>query len=164
GPPGMLLKHVLREAGIDLERDGVQVFRAPSPPGNWARVGADAIENGIADAFWGNAMRAEWGVRRGIATILLDIRRGDGPPAALKPPSSLAISVRCPAQYSTSRWSPRSFASCGLGSSGARRANDDVRGSATDRRSGGQQIRRGSSRSGHRVHLHRRAAGTGGAA
>jgi NitT/TauT family transport system substrate-binding protein len=81
GRPGLLCKRVLEDAGLDLERDDIQLVRAPAPPGNWARVGADAIEQGVADGFWGNAMRVEYAVRRGLATVLLDVRR-DGPPAA----------------------------------------------------------------------------------
>ena len=82
GRPGLLMKRVLEEAGLDLQRDGIQMVSVPNPPGTWSRIGADAIEQGIADGFWGNGMRAEYAVRRGIATVLLDIRRGDGPPAA----------------------------------------------------------------------------------
>ena len=44
--------------------------------------GVDAIEQGVADGYWGNGLRADLGVKRGIAKILLDVRRGDGPPAA----------------------------------------------------------------------------------
>jgi ABC-type nitrate/sulfonate/bicarbonate transport system substrate-binding protein len=83
----MALKHVLETAGIDLEKDRVQIV--PPPPaqpedgkGNLARSGAHAIEQGLAEGYWGNAMRAEYGVRHGWASVLLDIRRGDGPPAA----------------------------------------------------------------------------------
>lgn len=82
GRPGLLLKRVLEEAGLDLGRDGITMVSVPNPSGPWSRIGADAIEQGIADGFWGNGMRAEYAVRRGIATVLLDIRRGDGPPAA----------------------------------------------------------------------------------
>ncbi|HZN53115.1 MAG TPA: ABC transporter substrate-binding protein, partial [Methylomirabilota bacterium] len=42
----------------------------------------DAIEQGVSDGYWGNGLRADLGVKRGIAKILLDVRRGDGPPAA----------------------------------------------------------------------------------
>jgi ABC-type nitrate/sulfonate/bicarbonate transport system substrate-binding protein len=83
--PALLLKRLLAEAGIDLERDNVQIVPAPGADvvgGNLARTGAQAIEEGLADGFWGNAMRAELAVRRGLATVLLDVRRGDGPPAA----------------------------------------------------------------------------------
>jgi ABC-type nitrate/sulfonate/bicarbonate transport system substrate-binding protein len=78
----MVLKKVLEEAGLDPQRDGIEFVSVPNPPGNWARIGTDAIQQGIADGYWGNGMRAEYGVRKGIATVLLDIRRGDGPPAA----------------------------------------------------------------------------------
>lgn len=84
GGPGLALKRLLVEAGIDLERDNVQIV--PPPPheqsGSWARDGIRAIEEGLAEGYWGNGMRAELGVRRGIAKVLLDVRRGDGPPAA----------------------------------------------------------------------------------
>ena len=81
--PGMALKHLLVHAGIDLERDNVQVVPTPHhQSGNWAWDGVHAIEENLADAYWGNGMRAELGVQRGIAKILVDVRRGDGPPAA----------------------------------------------------------------------------------
>src|SRR5262245_985196 len=80
GPPSILLRRMLEDARIDLERDQVQIVPAPAPPGNWARVGAEAIEQYLADGFWGNAMRVAYANRRGLATVLLDIRRGDGPP------------------------------------------------------------------------------------
>jgi ABC-type nitrate/sulfonate/bicarbonate transport system substrate-binding protein len=81
---GLTLKRLLEEAGIDMERDNVQIV--PPPPhdrkGSWARQGAQAIEEGLADGFWGNGMRVAYAERKGMATPLLDIRRGDGPPAA----------------------------------------------------------------------------------
>jgi ABC-type nitrate/sulfonate/bicarbonate transport system substrate-binding protein len=43
---------------------------------------ARALEEGRLDGFWANAMGAEVAVRRGIGTMVLDVRRGDGPPAA----------------------------------------------------------------------------------
>src|SRR5712691_2706465 len=81
--PGLTMKRVLEEAGIDLKRDNVRIV--PSPPRtsqNWAWDGVDAIEQGISDGYWGNGLRADLGVKRGVAKILLDVRRGDGPPAA----------------------------------------------------------------------------------
>jgi ABC-type nitrate/sulfonate/bicarbonate transport system substrate-binding protein len=83
--PSLLLKRMLLDAGIDFERDNVRIVGPPSshdPVGNLARIGAQSIEEGIADAFWGNAMRAEYAAQRGIATVLVDVRRGDGPPSA----------------------------------------------------------------------------------
>jgi ABC-type nitrate/sulfonate/bicarbonate transport system substrate-binding protein len=81
--PGLTLRRLLEEAGIDLGRDNVRIVPSPrrtSP--NWAWDGVDAIEQGVSDGYWGNALRVDLGVKRGIAKILLDVRRGDGPPAA----------------------------------------------------------------------------------
>src|SRR5205823_14115923 len=81
--PGLLLKGVIEDARLDPQRDNMEFGSVPRPPGSWARIGSDAVEQGLADGFWGNGMRAEYAVRRGVATVLLDIRRGDGPPSAL---------------------------------------------------------------------------------
>jgi ABC-type nitrate/sulfonate/bicarbonate transport system substrate-binding protein len=83
--PSLLLKRLLLDAGIDFERDNVRIVPPPEdhdPVGNLARIGSQAIEQGIADAFWGNSMRVEYARRQGTATVLVDVRRGDGPPAA----------------------------------------------------------------------------------
>jgi NitT/TauT family transport system substrate-binding protein len=82
GRPGIMLKRVLQDAGLDLERDHIQFVSIPNPPGSWARIGADAIQKDLADGLWGNAMRVQYAVQKGLATLVLDIRRGDGPPAA----------------------------------------------------------------------------------
>jgi len=81
--PGQAMRRLLEEAGIDLQRDNVRIVPSPrrtSPNAAWE--GVDAIEEGISDGYWGNGLRADLGVKRGIAKILLDVRRGDGPPAA----------------------------------------------------------------------------------
>ena len=81
--PGQAMRRLLEEAGIDMQRDDVRIVPSPrrtSPNAAWE--GVDAIEEGISDGYWGNGLRADLGVKRGIAKILLDVRRGDGPPAA----------------------------------------------------------------------------------
>jgi NitT/TauT family transport system substrate-binding protein len=83
--PGKLLRHMLDEAGLDLERDKIQIV--PPPPtygdkGYMARNGIDAITQGQADAYWGNGLRVALGEKLGIAKLHLDLRRGDGPPGA----------------------------------------------------------------------------------
>jgi ABC-type nitrate/sulfonate/bicarbonate transport system substrate-binding protein len=81
--PGLTMKRLLEEAGLDLQRDNVRIVASPRRTSqNWAWDGVDAIEGGVADGYWGNGLRADLGVKRGIARILLDVRRGDGPPAA----------------------------------------------------------------------------------
>jgi ABC-type nitrate/sulfonate/bicarbonate transport system substrate-binding protein len=72
-------------AGIDLDRDGVHIAPVPGagqPGASFGVTAAKALEAGTIDGFWANAMGAETAVRRGIGTIILDVRRGDGPPAA----------------------------------------------------------------------------------
>lgn len=78
--PGLALKLLLTRAGFDLERDGIQIVATPHhESGNWAWDGIHAIQQGLADAYWGNGMRAGLGVRHGVARVLLDVRRDGGP-------------------------------------------------------------------------------------
>jgi ABC-type nitrate/sulfonate/bicarbonate transport system substrate-binding protein len=46
---------------------------------NFGLTAAKALEDGKIDGFWANGMGAEVAVRRGIGTVVLDVRRGDGP-------------------------------------------------------------------------------------
>ena len=83
--PEMALRHMLADAGIDLERDKVQIVPPPPPYGDkgfMARNGVDTIIQNRADAYWGNGMRVALGEHLGIAKLHLDLRRGDGPPGA----------------------------------------------------------------------------------
>jgi ABC-type nitrate/sulfonate/bicarbonate transport system substrate-binding protein len=76
------LKRLLIEAGIDQRRDGVKVAPVPGAQGSGVNFGvtaAKALEERKIDGFWANGMGAEVAVRRGIGTIVLDVRRGDGP-------------------------------------------------------------------------------------
>jgi ABC-type nitrate/sulfonate/bicarbonate transport system substrate-binding protein len=79
------LRRLLAAADIDLDRDGVHIGPVPGtmqPGVSFGVTAARALEAGTIDGFWANAMGAETAVRRGIGTIILDVRRGDGPPAA----------------------------------------------------------------------------------
>lgn len=78
----MGLRRLLVEAGIDLERDGVIIAPVPGALGagvNFGVTAARALEDGKIDGFWANGMGAEVALRRGIGTMVLDVRRGDGP-------------------------------------------------------------------------------------
>jgi NitT/TauT family transport system substrate-binding protein len=83
--PDAGLRCLLVEAGIDLERDRVQIGPVPGTSEQSVSFGvtaARALEEGNLDGFWANAMGAEVAVRRGVGTVVLDVRRGEGPPAA----------------------------------------------------------------------------------
>src|SRR5206468_8755236 len=45
-------------------------------------LAAEALERGLVDGFWANALGSETAVRRGVGRVVLDVRRGDGPPGA----------------------------------------------------------------------------------
>jgi ABC-type nitrate/sulfonate/bicarbonate transport system substrate-binding protein len=79
------LKRLLADAGIDETRDRVEIAPVPGATGAGVSFGvnaAKALEERKIDGFWANGMGAEVAVRRGIGTIVLDVRRGDGPKAA----------------------------------------------------------------------------------
>jgi ABC-type nitrate/sulfonate/bicarbonate transport system substrate-binding protein len=78
----MGLRRLLVAAGIDLQRDGVTIAPVPGAVGagvNFGLTAARALEERKIDGFWANGMGAEVAVRRGIGTVVLDVRRGDGP-------------------------------------------------------------------------------------
>ena len=79
----MGLRRLLTEAGIDLQRDSVRIAPVPGASGlgviNFGLTAAKALEDGLIDGFWANGMGTEVAVRRGAGTVVLDVRRGDGP-------------------------------------------------------------------------------------
>jgi NitT/TauT family transport system substrate-binding protein len=81
----MGLKRLLIAAGLDLARDGVRIAPVPGAQGsgvNFGLTAARALEERKIDGFWANGMAAELAVTRGVGTVVLDVRRGDGPAAA----------------------------------------------------------------------------------
>jgi NitT/TauT family transport system substrate-binding protein len=83
----MALKRLLVEAGIDVVRDKVTIGPVPGAflgeNKNFGVAAAKALQAGLIDGFWANGMGAEVAVRSGAGTIVIDARRGDGPPKAL---------------------------------------------------------------------------------
>jgi NitT/TauT family transport system substrate-binding protein len=78
------LRRLLIEAGLDLVRDAVTIAPVPGAVGagvNFGVTAAKALEERKIDGFWANGMGAEVAVRRGVGTVVLDVRRGDGPKA-----------------------------------------------------------------------------------
>ena len=79
------LQRMLVEAGIDPDKNNVQIMPIPGAAGPNVSFGlsaAKALEEGKLDGFWANGMGCEVAVRRGVGTMVIDVRRGDGPPAA----------------------------------------------------------------------------------
>jgi NitT/TauT family transport system substrate-binding protein len=80
----MGLRGLLTAAGIDLDRDKVNIAPVPGVLGtipNFGVMAAKALEAGKLDGFWANGMGAEVAVRGGYGTVVADARRGDGPKA-----------------------------------------------------------------------------------
>ena len=81
----MGLRSLLAAEGIDIIADDVTIAPVPGAMGstvNFGLTAAKALEDGLIDGFWANGMAAELAVRRGIGTVVLDVRRGDGPAGA----------------------------------------------------------------------------------
>jgi len=78
----MGLRRLLIAAGLDPQRDGIDIAPVPGATGagvNFGVTAAKALEDGKIDGFWANGMGAEVAVRRGIGSVVIDVRRGDGP-------------------------------------------------------------------------------------
>ena len=83
--PDAALRRLLAEAGVDPARDGVALAPVPGsgePGVSFGVLAAQALEEGVIDGFWANAMGAEVAVRSGVGNVVLDPRRGVGPLAA----------------------------------------------------------------------------------
>ena len=81
----MGFRELLIIAGIDIEAENITIGLPPGgiPAGkSFGVVAAQALIDGEIDGFWANGMGAEVAVTSGIAKCVLDVRRGDGPPAA----------------------------------------------------------------------------------
>jgi NitT/TauT family transport system substrate-binding protein len=81
----MGLRRLLIAGGMDLERDQVRIAPVPGAQDagvNFGLTAARALEERKIDGFWANGMAAEIAVTRGVGTVVLDVRRGDGPPQA----------------------------------------------------------------------------------
>ena len=84
GPDRAFLR-LLHESGVDPVRDGVKIAPVPGgtdPGASFGVTAAEALERGAVDGFWANALGSETAVRRGVGRIIVDVRRGDGPPDA----------------------------------------------------------------------------------
>jgi ABC-type nitrate/sulfonate/bicarbonate transport system substrate-binding protein len=79
----MGLRRLLAAAGLDPRRDDIRVGPVPGAVGstvNFGLTAAQALEKREIDGFWANGMATEIAVSGGFGNIILDVRRGDGPP------------------------------------------------------------------------------------
>src|SRR5205809_3279538 len=84
----MGLRGLLSAAGLDPRRNDIRIGPVPGATGpgvdlasvNFGLTAAQALENRAIDGFWANGMGTEIAVTRGVGTVILDVRRGDGPP------------------------------------------------------------------------------------
>lgn len=78
------LRQLLVEAGIDPDRD-VDIAPVPGLGAGSVSFGvnaAAALREGRLDGFWANGMGAEVAVQERVGSVILDVRRGDGPALA----------------------------------------------------------------------------------
>lgn len=79
----MGLRRLLAVAGLDPNRDQIELGPVPGASGssvNFGLAAAEALAAGRIDGFWANGMAAELAVTAGVGAVVLDVRRGDGPP------------------------------------------------------------------------------------
>jgi ABC-type nitrate/sulfonate/bicarbonate transport system substrate-binding protein len=84
GPDDGLVQ-LLKDAGIDPERDNVNIAPVPGVLESGLSFGvhaAKSLAEGVIDGFWANGMGTEVALRSGAGTLILDARRGDGPASA----------------------------------------------------------------------------------
>jgi NitT/TauT family transport system substrate-binding protein len=83
----MGLRRLLAAAGLHPEHDDIRIGPLPDTTGsgatgstfNFGLTAARALENREIDGFWANGMATELAVSAGFGTMVLDVRRGDGP-------------------------------------------------------------------------------------
>ncbi len=77
------LRAMLRSAGIDPDREvTIAAIPAAGAGVSFGVAAARALAAREVDGFWANGMAAELAVRGGYGTLIVDARRGDGPPGS----------------------------------------------------------------------------------
>jgi len=79
------LRQMVVDSGLDLVRDDIRIVGVPGahePGASFGIVAAKALEDGVVDGFWANAMGAENAVQSGVGKVAIDVRRGLGPRVA----------------------------------------------------------------------------------
>ena len=82
--PERVFRYLLRETGIDIERDRVEMV---SPPTHHTSISfgvsaGRALAEGKVDGIWANVLGCELAIHLAGASVVIDTRCGDGPPGA----------------------------------------------------------------------------------
>jgi ABC-type nitrate/sulfonate/bicarbonate transport system substrate-binding protein len=83
--PARVLMHLLDQAGIDTTAEEIEIVPIPGAAVAGVSTGvtaARALADGKLDGFWANALGAQVAIHWGIGEVMVDVRRGDGPPGA----------------------------------------------------------------------------------
>lgn len=82
--PDLAFKHLLRDAGIDIERDRVDIAPLPNsdPDISFGVAAGRALAEGKVDGLWANVLGCELAIHLGGVSVIVDSRRGDGPSGA----------------------------------------------------------------------------------
>lgn len=78
----MGLRRLLIAAGLAPAANEIEIAPVPGATGtttNFGLTAAQALADGKIDGFWANGMATEIAVTEGVGSIVLDVRRGDGP-------------------------------------------------------------------------------------
>ncbi|HVH82624.1 MAG TPA: ABC transporter substrate-binding protein [Stellaceae bacterium] len=78
----MGLRRLLIDAGLDPAQNDITIAPVPGATGtttNFGLTAAQALQDGKIDGFWANGMATEIAVTSAAGSIVLDVRRGDGP-------------------------------------------------------------------------------------
>ncbi len=81
----MGLRRLLAAVGLDPQHDHIEIGPVPGASGssvNFGLTAAEALAAGKIDGFWANGMATELAVTASVGTVVLDVRRGDGPPGS----------------------------------------------------------------------------------
>lgn len=75
--PDLALRQLLAAGGVQCEI--VQLPGADARNVSFGVFAAQALEAGLIDGFWSNAMGSETAMHRGVGKVHIDVRRGDDP-------------------------------------------------------------------------------------
>jgi NitT/TauT family transport system substrate-binding protein len=79
--PDRIFKYLLSEAGIDIQRERVELVPPPvnNPGISFGVAAGRALAEGKVDGLWSNVLGCELAIHQGGGSVVLDTRRGDGP-------------------------------------------------------------------------------------